>query len=110
MIFYKKAKRTFDRQSIYSVRENYTEMVQLHRRELGRRLVEACGKGEFACMQFDKLIIEGNVYTYDEGTNQIVRIGAARDRRRPIQERDISINHGDDILACAEGGAIRGTQ
>jgi len=64
-----------DRHSIYSVRENYTEMVQLHRRELGRRLVEARGKGKFACIQFDKLIIEGNVYTYDEGTNQIVRIG-----------------------------------
>ena len=46
------------------------------------------------CHWFDKLIIEGNVYTYDEGTNRIVRIGAAKDRRRPIQERDIPINHG----------------
>ena len=26
------------------------------------------------CHWFDKLIIEGNVYTYDEGTNRIVRI------------------------------------
>ena len=66
-------------------------MVQLHRRELGRRLAEARGKGEFACMQFDKLIVEGNVYTYDEGTNQIVRIGAARDRRRPSKNGPISV-------------------
>ena len=66
-------------------------MVQLHRRELGRRLAEARGKGEFACMQFDKLIVEGNVYTYDEGTNQIVRIGAAIDRRRPSKNGPISV-------------------
>lgn len=43
-----KAKQNLSRESSFSVREDYTDRVQLHRRELCKRMIEARENGEFA--------------------------------------------------------------
>ena len=77
-----RARQSFDKHSQYSVREDYTERVQLHRRELGKRMIEARSRGNYASLRFDKLVIEDSVYKYDDKTNTMVRIGASRGRQR----------------------------
>ena len=78
----KKAKQTLRKEDGYFVQEDYTERVRLHRRELGKKLIEARENDQFAVMNFDKLIIENSVYRYNEGTKGIVRVGAVRGHSR----------------------------
>ncbi|WAR21343.1 PTPRT-like protein, partial [Mya arenaria] len=79
----KKSKQLFDRQSQFSVREDFTERVQLHKRELGKRLVEARSRDQYASMRYDKLIIDDGVYKYDDLSKQVKRIGSTRPGQRP---------------------------
>ncbi|WAR29874.1 hypothetical protein MAR_003442, partial [Mya arenaria] len=66
------------------MREDFTERVQLHRRELGKRLVEARSRDQYASMRYDKLIIDDGVYKYDDLSKQVVkRIGSTRPGQRP---------------------------
>ena len=74
----RKTRQVFPQGAEFSVREDFTERVQMHRRELGKHLVEARHRGQFAAIRFDKLIIDNSVYKYDEMTNEITRIGSTR--------------------------------
>jgi len=74
----RKARQVFPKGAEFSVREDFTERVQMHRRELGKHLVKARYRGQFAAIRFDKLIIDNSVYKYDEMTNEITRIGSTR--------------------------------
>jgi len=96
-----KAKQTLKNSPNTSVYEDYTDRVKLHRRELGKKLVEARGRGQYAAMSFDKLIIDTDVYRYDEDSQSMVRVGKARGRpgTRPDQPLD------NDPPGGAEGGA-----
>lgn len=81
----KTSKQIFDRNSAYSVREDYTERVQLHRRELGKRLVEARSNGQYASLRFDKLIIDNDVYKYNDLTKSVVRVGSTQPGQRTLR-------------------------
>ena len=80
-----KACQNFDKNSVVSVKYDYTERVQRHGRELGKRLVGAREKGEYARLKYDKLVIQGQIYKYDEVTNEIVRIGGNKGHYQPIR-------------------------
>jgi FtsZ-binding cell division protein ZapB len=77
----KKSREVLDRNSQFSVREDFTERVQLHRRELGKRLVQARSQGQYASLRFDKLFIDNEVYQYDDLTGEITKIGNTRGRQ-----------------------------
>jgi len=53
----------------------------MHRRELGKRLVQERERGNYAAMSYDKLIIENTVYDYDELNENVFEIG--RERGQP---------------------------
>lgn len=76
----KKARSTLSRNSGYTVREDYTDRVLLHRRELSKKLVDARENGQYASLRHDKLIVDGSVYKYCEKSQQIILLGAARGR------------------------------
>ena len=67
-----KARELFNADSEFSVKEDFTERIQKHRRELGKRLMEERAKGKSARLKYDKLIIGRQVYRYDERTNKII--------------------------------------
>jgi len=74
----KTARQTLTAQSQFSVREDFTERVQLHRRQLSHKLVTARNEGKFASLRFDKLVIDGDVYKFNEVTQSVERIGNSR--------------------------------
>jgi len=76
------ARQNLSSKSQYSVREDYTERVQLHRRELTKTLIEARNQGKYASLRFDKLIIDGDTYMYIDTDDTIKRIGSSRSRGR----------------------------
>ena len=56
-----------------------------HRKILGERLAEARAKGSYARLNYDKLIVDGQTYKYDERTNEIVRTWGHRVHQQPIR-------------------------
>ena len=52
------------------MREDYTECVQLHRRELTKTFVEPRNQGKYASLRFDKLLLTG---TRSSTTTQTVQ-------------------------------------
>ncbi|KAH3884406.1 hypothetical protein DPMN_008384 [Dreissena polymorpha] len=50
----------------FSVHEDFTERVKSHRRELGKRLVDERERGNYAVMNYDKLIVNNKIFAYDE--------------------------------------------
>ena len=77
----------------YSVYEDFTERVMTHRRELGKRLVCERERGNFAVINFDKLIVNSMVYGYDDDNQAIYEIGRARGRPgTAFQERQAETN------------------
>ena len=58
--------------------EDFTDRVRLHRRELIKRLAQARNNGQYATLNFDKLIIENTVYGYNEESQDTYTIGPAR--------------------------------
>lgn len=73
-----RAKQVLNRESTKRVHEDFTDRVKTHRRELGKRLVQARNNGQYASLSFDKLIIENTVYGYDDNTKDTYIIGQAR--------------------------------
>ena len=61
-------------------RELGAYMCYLCRRELGEKLIDAREKGLYASMHYNKLIIENEIYKYDEGNQEIYRVGYTRGR------------------------------
>ena len=72
------AREKLDSRSQYSVREDFTERVQMHRRELSKSLVEARNQGKYAALRFDKLIIDGKTYKYNDNDSKIECVGSSR--------------------------------
>ena len=75
--------------------EDFSDSVRMKRRELGKRLVEARNNGEYAKISFDKLIIENEVFKYDETRKDIVRIGYARRRKQPNTQEHVQAENSD---------------
>ena len=82
------------------MQEDYTDRVKLHRRELGKRLAEARQNGQYAVMRYDKLIIDNDMYKYDERNEQIVLFGVARARAgmRPLGGRQGETSNTQGII------------
>ena len=76
-----RARECLDKGSSVLVHEDFSDRVRKCRRELGKRLVEARNNGAYAIISYDKLIIENEVYVFDDSANQIVRVGYSRKRR-----------------------------
>lgn len=74
---FKSAKQSLKNTPHY-VQEDFTERVKVCRRELGKRLVDARKKGLYASMQFDKLIIENEIYRYNNVNKEIYHAGYTR--------------------------------
>ena len=70
----KKASEVLDEDTSYSVRQDLTQRVKKHKRELGKEMIAAKARGQEARIKFDKLIIDGELFRYDDATEQIVAI------------------------------------
>lgn len=93
------ARQNLNSQSQYSMREDYTERVQLHRRELTKTLVEARNKGKYASLRFDKLIVDSDMYKYNDTNNTVEQIGSSRSRGRVganNESQRLDTSHGND--------------
>ena len=98
------ARQNLNSQSQYSVREDYTERVQLHRRELTKTLVEARNQGKYASLRFDKLIVDGDTFKYNDANGTVERIGSSRSRGR------VGGNSGSQRLGASRGNDDAGTR
>ena len=70
----KKAAEILDDEAPYTVRQDFTQRVKKHRRELGKEMIAAKARGQQARIKFDKLEIDGDLYRYDDATEEIVLI------------------------------------
>jgi len=107
-------KRYFPLWSQYSVREDYTERVQLHRRELTKTLIEARNQGKYALLRFDKLIIDGDTYMYNDTDDTIKRIGSSKSRGRVganngLQRLDASRGNDDVDTRATSDSSVKNT-
>lgn len=50
------------RHTEYTVQDDFTYRVKLHRRELGKRLIEERARGNHAAISYDKVVIERSVW------------------------------------------------
>ncbi|KAL4219085.1 hypothetical protein ACF0H5_021668 [Mactra antiquata] len=104
-------RQAFTKDSHFSVREDFTERVQLHRRELGKKLVHARSQGHYASLRYDKLIIDNSVYKYDDMIEQITRIRSTRVRNRRAtgsRDRDFrreTVSRDDDVSDVDQSGS-----
>ena len=70
----KKASEVLDEDTSYSIRQDLTQRVKKHRRELGKEMIASKARGQEGKIKFDKLIIDGDLFRYDDATEQIVAI------------------------------------
>ena len=70
----KKASEILDNDSPYTVRQDLTQRVKKHRRELGKEMIAAKARGQQARIKFDKLEVDGDLYRYDDTLEEIVLI------------------------------------
>lgn len=78
-----RAKTQLSRDSNISVKPDYTDRVVRHRRELGRRMLDERQKNNYATISYDKLIVNDQIYKYDDITSSIVCIGRRQYTRQP---------------------------
>lgn len=99
------ARSNLTRDSQYTVRPDYTDKVKRHRRELGARMLLERRNNNYAAVRHDKLIINDQIYKYDDVTQSIVCIGRRQTRGVPAHApelQDYSQAEGgnlDDLLA-----------
>ena len=90
---FQKAREVLKRDSKFSVNEDYTDRVKNHRRELGKEMIEARKQGHYAVIRYDKLVINNDIYRFDDCKGSIEYFGK-RNRRvgnratRDFQSRD----------------------
>jgi chromosome segregation ATPase len=98
------ARQVLHNESTRRVHEDFTDRVKLHRRELGKRLVHARENGQYASMNYDKLIIENTVYGYDEEKKDSYIIGHARGNPgTKFHQRRRRVNTGDGYQQTDDG-------
>ena len=85
----KKAKECLSRDSGYSVPENFSDRVKFKRRML-QKLVEATENGQQATISFDKLVVDNNIFVYDDYLRTIIQVGVSKSRRLNIENRGAS--------------------
>lgn len=103
---FQKAREVLGRDSRFSVQQDFTERVKLHRRELGKEMVKARNDGHYAVIRYDKLIINNDIFKYDDSKGSIVCIGQRTRRGRYRGARGL-MDQADDrftVLTPTEGG------
>ena len=109
-----KARRTFQQDSDYSVKEDFTERVQRQRRELGKYMMQERAKGRYARLKYDKLIVDTDIFKFDDSINRIVRIGKNKGHQQPIalgrenDQYDVGVSDQSDSDNVGETGAVGG--
>ena len=94
-----KARDTLGKESRFSVLPDFTDRVRRHRRELGRRMVEARSEGKYASIRYDKLYVENKVFQYDDSTHSIVSIATRAWRARDPQGQALTNERTDSGTA-----------
>ena len=105
----KKAAEILDDEAPYTVRQDFTQRVKKHRRELGKEMIAAKARGQQARIKFDKLEIDGDLYRYDDATGEIVLIpsGISRTRGRAHGRGRARAGSGDTLRHMqAVGGLV----
>ena len=87
-----RAKTQIPRDSNISVKPDYTDRVVRHRRELGHRMLEERQQNKYAAISYDKLIVNHQVYKYDDVNSSIVCIG-----RRQVTRQSRDNAHGQPV-------------
>ena len=64
-----------DRNSQFSVHQDFSDRVKHHRKVLGDRMMRERNNGHYASIRYDKLFVNDSIYKYDDQTDQIVYIG-----------------------------------
>ena len=98
----KKASEILDNDSPYTVRQDLTQRVKKHRRELGKEMIAAKARGQQARIKFDKLEVDGDLYRYDDTLEEIVLIPRTRGRSQ-VRARAGS---GDALRHTQENGGL----
>ena len=88
----KKASEVLGEDSSYSIQQDLTQRVKKHRRELGKEMIAAKARGQEARIKFDKLLIDGELFRYDDATEKIVAI-STRGRAHGNAARAGSADH-----------------
>ena len=88
-----KAKSVLSRDTGMMVQPDYTERVKKHRRVLGERLVQERQKNKYASIRFDKLIVDNEIFKYDEREDKIVCIGKRLLSRAHDRARGNNVNN-----------------
>ena len=57
---------------------------------LGEKLVEGRENGQQATISVDKLVIDNNIFVYDDYQRKIIHVGASKSRRSYIEDRSAS--------------------
>ena len=76
------AKEKLTRTSNVSVREDFSQRIRKHRYELGKHMIEARQNNRFASISYDKLIIDGNVYKYNESDDNLVCVSQRKNSKQ----------------------------
>ena len=76
------AKESLSRESGITIKEDYSQRIRKHRYELGKRMIEARQNNQFATVSYDKLIIDGNVYKYNEKDDSVVLVSRSRNSKQ----------------------------
>ena len=78
-----RSKSVLGKDSDVYVKPDYTERVARHRRILGSRMLRERENGNYATIRHDKLIVDDQIFRYDDLLNDTVCIGKRRRRINP---------------------------
>lgn len=80
------ARSKLTRDSNFTVRPDYTDRIKRHRRELGTRMLHERRNNNYAAMRHDKLIVNDQIFRYDDATESIVCLGRRQFRRTDVRD------------------------
>ncbi|KAH3774725.1 hypothetical protein DPMN_176116 [Dreissena polymorpha] len=91
-----RANRQLQHNRSHSVQQDFSDKVRKHRHILGERMVQERRNDNYAVIRYDKLIVNGQVYKYNDITQSIVPIGTRRPTTRQRPARGIPRCHPDN--------------
>ena len=81
----RKAREKLNRDSAFRVSEDYTKKIRDTRKRLIPFLHDAKAKGDFAVLKYDKLVINNNIFIYDDENQVLKQVGGSKQDTRGAQ-------------------------
>ena len=94
----KQSKQYVSANSDYSVKQDYTDRVKRHRRLLGEIMLTKRNDGHYSVIQYDKLVIDDQIYRYDD-TQGLVCLGR---RHRPRTQTHGRRTHKNSVNSSSQ--------